>query len=664
MTSIDELNFYKFLIGIGDIFTKLYFENDIIMNATKEYEHKNITNYECILRLLCLGKNNDCKNMFFGNFDEFYSLGYMQTLTNNLIFAININYRLSSSNENYENILNYFINELFFQIYDKEDEQFTEIERFIKNSINNYWCNSIFFMDEDFEDFLCIFYEFITEKNTKKFINCINKPNEYDDFYKKYLECFSNEASILFENFDKNSLIKFEKSLYDFIHKYKKKFANNYRLELLLKIEKNNQQLSQEDIGLISMIILNNKFMSDIKDEIEQGNNINSISQSFELNNYEICVLTEFFKDKYIENQNIIYNGNEIIDSLSEEAKNDSNCKIYEGNESNENSKNDCIIANNIKEKENIQENSFQNHNSPDNSITDDNLNKVQGLAISNENNKEILNQNKNNVQDNMIVEDNKENIKCKLNSPDNQIVEKKFKENEVNNNIQIDNNVISKDDETDKLINDVIKQKNYEENKIDGLLEIINQLNSKIVAFEKYKHDNEEYKKKNEQYKHEYDKVKKDFMDEQKLNQLKFEKMEEELKNQKKEIEKLKNIHKSIYFRDVSKLYIREFTKMTKNIDDINMYKTCQKILKFNFDSNKLRGLKSIMIKIVNHYLKGNKNAHIEYFIKENNDSNENLLENIRLKYVTFMKFNLQQQIILKDSFNFNAANYLLKNN
>ena len=263
-----------------------------------------------------------------------------------------------------------------------------------------------------------------------------------------------------------------------------------------------------------------------------------------------------------------------------------------------------------------------------------------------------------------MIVEDNKENIKCKLNSPDNQIVENKYKENEVNNNIQIDNNVISKDDETDKLINDVIKQKNYEENKIDGLLEIINQLNSKIVAFEKYKHDNEEYKKKNEQYKHEYDKVKKDFMDEQKLNQLKFEKMEEELKNQKKEIEKLKNIHKSIYLGDVSKFYIREFTKMTKNIDDINMYKTCQKILKFNFDSNKLRGLKSIMIKIVNHYLKGNKNAHIEYFIKENNDFNEYLLENIRLKYVTFMKFNLQQQIILKDSFNFNAANYLLKNN
>ena len=326
--------------------------------------------------------------------------------------------------------------------------------------------------------------------------------------------------------------------------------------------------------------------------------------------------------------------------------------------------KNDCIIANNLKEKENIQENSFQNYNSPDNSITDDNLNKVQGLAISNENNKEILNQNKNNVQDNMIVEDNKENIKCKLNSPDNQIVENKYKENEVNNNIQIDNNVISKDDETDKLINDVIKQKNYEENKIDGLLEIINQLNSKIVAFEKYKHDNEEYKKKNEQYKHEYDKVKKDFMDEQKLNQLKFEKMEEELKNQKKEIEKLKNIHKSIYFRDVSKFYIREFNKMTKNIEDINMYKTCQKILKFNFDSNKLRGLKSIMIKIVNHYLKGNKNAHIEYFIKENNDFNEYLLENIRLKYVTFMKFNLQQQIILKDSFNFNAANYLLKNN
>lgn len=149
MTRIKEFNFFKFLVDIGRIFTKLYFEYENFKKEVEQYEHKCATNYECLLLVLCSCKNNKYNKLLFGNFDAYYAIKYMNIITNSIYYAIDINYKLSTSTQNYKNILNYFINELFFRICENEDEQFKEKETFIKESIKVYWCNSIFFMEEE-----------------------------------------------------------------------------------------------------------------------------------------------------------------------------------------------------------------------------------------------------------------------------------------------------------------------------------------------------------------------------------------------------------------------------------------------------------------------------------------------------------------------------------
>ena len=52
--------------------------------------------------------------------------------------------------------------------------------------------------------------------------------------------------------------------------------------------------------------------------------------------------------------------------------------------------------------------------------------------------------------------------------------------------------------------------------------------------------------------------------------------------------------------------------------IKGTNIYNTCQNILSFDFNGEKYKEFKTIMIKIVNHYLNGNRFSHLEYFINK----------------------------------------------
>ena len=74
MARIKEFNFFKFLVDIGGIFTKLYFESEIIKKEVEQYEHKYSTNYECLLLVLCSCKNNKYNKLLFGNFDAYYAI--------------------------------------------------------------------------------------------------------------------------------------------------------------------------------------------------------------------------------------------------------------------------------------------------------------------------------------------------------------------------------------------------------------------------------------------------------------------------------------------------------------------------------------------------------------------------------------------------------------
>ena len=703
---IEEFNFFNFLIDLGKIFAKLYFQKEDMIEITEEYEHKGITNYECILKLLCTGKKEKISDLFFGNFSEYYSLEYINTITHNISFSINLNYWLSiSSKKNYKNILNNFINEYFFNIYEDEKKQLNEIEEFIRNSINVYWCNSIFFLEEDFEDFLNIFYNFITEKNTKKFINI--KKNE-DDFYIKYLEYVSSELKILFKNFDNDSLGLFEKNLYNFIINSKDSNKNNYYIDFMLRIKQNNSQINKKDLGLISMLVLNKKFISDLEEEVKSNNNIEIIIEKCQLNKYEIVVLIQLWfdfqykiqKNDSIIDENIIEINNTIEKTNDEIKKNrkidiDINQKEKDSNIENIGNKNnisknseeklDICSKSFIKIKENI-ENINKNNNMSNLKHYEDNkkidsLDKIKStmeITHSSDNGNNII--------------DNNENFNSKTESLDINKTKNNQKEIDSIRDYKKDNVIAKpKENEIQNLIDNLKLNQTTLENK-DLIIDILKKMNSKIILlekyfeeskleFQKYKKENDEYKKENDEYwknndeywkkNDEYWKKNEEYKINYKKSYLKYEKekknffkwqkrFEIKLNTMNDEIKKLKNIHNSIFFRDLSKFYIREFSEMF-NVEGNSMYNICQNILKLNFDLVKLQNFKSIMIKIVNHYLSGNKNYHIEYFINQNNESNERIqLENIQ-NYYDFMKFSSTEQNILKNSFNLKKFFYLL---
>ena len=139
-----------------------------------------------------------------------------------------------------------------------------------------------------------------------------------------------------------------------------------------------------------------------------------------------------------------------------------------------------------------------------------------------------------------------------------------------------------------------------------------------------------------------------------EKINNKKFEKLTND-------INVLKRIHEKIFYRDVSKFLIRQFSEKFIEVKGANLYDTCQNILNFDF-GKKASDFRTIMMKIVNHYLSGNKMAHIQYLIEKADDSDSNKMDVISSSYIIFMKFSLEEQIKLKESFNFNEASYLLK--
>ena len=66
-------------------------------------------------------------------------------------------------------------------------------------------------------------------------------------------------------------------------------------------------------------------------------------------------------------------------------------------------------------------------------------------------------------------------------------------------------------------------------------------------------------------------------------------------------------------------------------------------------------------MIKIVTHYLNGNKFAHIEYYITKSKSSNiTELAKEIENSYMEFMKFKDDAKKIINNSFNLRRAPFI----
>ena len=403
------------------------------------------------------------------------------------------------------------------------------IEEFIKKCINVYWCNSNFYFDGSLDDFLCIFYNFITENKTKSFTNPINN-NILDDFSRKYIEFISLSLQTLFNNFCENSLTEFGLSLYNFIIEFKNNYKTNDVIELILRIDK-SFEIPEEKIGIISMICFNKNFISEIQKKVNElktiyyENDINKISSDLCLNNYENYVLSQIIYDKKMK-KGKISDKNQLF-----KIDNKNNLSSNIGTNGKDNiimTKNDEIITN-LSEKINNGQNILNKREIKNN----DNLIKFDNIIERNPIQQNIFEKNSNNNED---------------------------KDNRIYNNVR--NNISIKNEENLNL--------KSLENENKELRQIISNINAKLFELEKSNELN--------------NKTIRELLIYKELNEKAKNKMKKELGEVKHNVDILKKIHEKIYFRDVSKFYINEFTKIYGEIKGVNLYNTCQNILSFNF--------------------------------------------------------------------------------
>ena len=129
-------------------------------------------------------------------------------------------------------------------------------------------------------------------------------------------------------------------------------------------------------------------------------------------------------------------------------------------------------------------------------------------------------------------------------------------------------------------------------------------------------------------------------FLEEQMKVQIeKCKLLEEHLNSLNIKVDKLENIHRGIYFRDISKFYIDTFCQ-NNNIKGDDTYHRAENLLKMDYKNN-LKDYKQTMCEIAQHYKEGYNIAHMEYFIKKfNNKSKNEIAEEILYSYVNFMAF------------------------
>ena len=124
--------------------------------------------------------------------------------------------------------------------------------------------------------------------------------------------------------------------------------------------------------------------------------------------------------------------------------------------------------------------------------------------------------------------------------------------------------------------------------------------------------------------------------------------KIEKEISILTKKIDILTEIHQKIYYRDISKYYIKEFARINK-INGNNTFDICQNILNFDFSKSKDKNMKEIIVKIITHYLNENKFAQMEYFISKSKPLKKHILaKDVENSYMEFMKFKKEETALL----------------
>ena len=324
---VKSRKFLDFLLELGDLISAIYFDKGLDEDIIEEFEHKGINNYQFLFEIFAKCKKSKENKFICDNYDIYYSETYMIEISYNLVLAMNLFIQACISSPKFDDLSGILVEDISpNDSKEKKEENIRIIENHILRCLQIFWTNSYFYLNIDADNFMNYFYDFITLNNTQHFI----LENQIDDSKKMYLEHISISLENLFKDFNDNTIKEFELSLFEFLKKHQNE--NIEFVERALLIKQLYPNLKEEDIGLISLICYNNKYIEKLK-ELAKGKNIEQldsvIDEHEDLLDFDVFILSQII----LENDKIKKIQNEKL-KQNDELANNNNINISE-NESN-----------------------------------------------------------------------------------------------------------------------------------------------------------------------------------------------------------------------------------------------------------------------------------------------------------------------------------------
>ena len=324
---VKSRKFLDFLLELGDLISAIYFDKGLDEDIIEEFEHKGINNYQFLFEIFAKCKKSKENKFICDNYDIYYSETYMIEISYNLVLAMNLFIQACISSPKFDDLSGILGEDISpNDSKEKKEENIRIIENHILRCLQIFWTNSYFYLNIDADNFMNYFYDFITLNQTQHFI----LENQIDDSKKIYLEHISISLENLFKDFNANTIKEFELSLFEFLKKHQNE--NIEFVERALLIKQLYPNLKEEDIGLISLICYNNKYIEKLK-ELAKGKNIEQldsvIDEHEDLLPFDVIILSQII----LENDKIKKIQDEKL-KQNDELSNNKNINISE-NESN-----------------------------------------------------------------------------------------------------------------------------------------------------------------------------------------------------------------------------------------------------------------------------------------------------------------------------------------
>lgn len=328
LQSIKSKDFLYFLLQLGEIFSAEYFEQESLIEFVKDYENKGINNYELLFIFFSESKKRKDTKYIMDNYVQYFSDTYSIEIAYNLILSMDIYINLCLSSPDFNNYEDY-LNEEESTNDNSLDKSnvINEYEKFILKSLKTFLVNSQCLFSVDLSDFMTAFYEFILQDGSLNLITGNNK----DNVMKIYLDYMLPHIKKLFRDFNIESLKEFNRKLYDFVEKHK---DENIDFVKRAKSIQNSHDLTNEEIGFISLICANKKVIKNFQAIVDSN-------QDCDLEKLKDIVGTEGMSDSEIF----------ILESIHIERKNQMKQNKTQNNNNEEEEKKEIQPENEIKEE-------------------------------------------------------------------------------------------------------------------------------------------------------------------------------------------------------------------------------------------------------------------------------------------------------------------------